>query len=265
MITHFAGLQLNTVSKLAVKQYYQDQLQFPVVFESETAITFQPTEHFAFTFTEVFEPVAPAHIAFEVPFSEFEASVAFVRSAGISLLRWPDGHEVDEFETGKNIYFRDGDGNLLEIITHSYVKEGVLASNGPLKVMYLREIGFPVEDVIGFREWLKINLQLRTIKEHDNFNFVIGGTAHTIVTSTQRRWIPIAMMALPPRMTVRLGVSDSSFIEQVRASLIEQAIVIQPDTDDDNELCFNLHGYRLCLLSAVYPKEAAALLNLPLR
>lgn len=263
MITHFAGLQLHTVSKLAVKQFYYDQLQFPVVFESETAITFQPTPDFALTFTEAFEPIAPAHIAFEVPYSEFEASAAFVRSAGISPLKWPAGHEIDDFETGRNIYFRDGDGNLLEIITHSYVKEGVRAPCGPLKVMYLREIGFPVDDVIGFREWLKDTLQLKTVKEQDNFNFVIGGTAHTIVTSTQRRWIPIAMIALPPRMTVSLGVSDSRFIQQVRTSLEEQGIDNHTN-EDDEDLSFSFNGYRLRLVVTAFPEETAALLNLPL-
>jgi len=161
MITHFAGLQLNTVSKQAVKQFYHGQLQFPVVSESEHEISFQPTEHLTLSFKEVSEPLAAVHIAFEVPFSEFDISVDFVRDAGIRLLKWPAGQEIDGFETGENIYFRDGDGNLLEIITHNYIKEGVLLSSGAMKVMYLRGIGFPVDDVVGFREWLKSTLQLQ--------------------------------------------------------------------------------------------------------
>jgi catechol 2,3-dioxygenase-like lactoylglutathione lyase family enzyme len=266
MITHFAGLQLNTVSKQAVKQFYEGQLQFPVVSESEQEISFQPTSHFTLSFKEVGEPLSPAHIAFEVPFSEFDASVAFLRAVGIPILTWSDGREVDEFETGKNIYFRDGDGNLLEIITHHYVVEGVLPSCGALKVMYLREIGFPVDDVIGFREWLKSTLQLRTNKESDLFNFVIGGIAHAIITSTSRRWIPIAMMALPPRMVVSFGVSDHSFIDRVRSSLEDQDIeyTLNDSGSGADELCFCMNGYSFRLIPTELEQSIPAMLNLPL-
>ncbi|NHN31565.1 VOC family protein [Paenibacillus agricola] len=266
MITHFAGLQLNTVSKQAIKQFYQGQLQFPVVSESDHEISFQPTEHFTLSFTEVNEPLSPAHIAFEVPFSEFDCSVDALRNAGVCLLRWPDSREIDEFETGKNIYFRDSDGNLLEIIAHHYIKEGILPPRGVLKVMYLREIGLPVEDVVGFREWLKSTLQLQTIKETDTFNFVISGTAHAIVTSIHRRWVPIAMMALPPRMVVSFGVSDQRFIEHVRTLLEKQGIEHMLDDLECTEgaLHFAFNGYHFRLVPTQFAQTLPAMLNLPL-
>jgi hypothetical protein len=266
MITHFAGLQLNTVSKLAVKQFYQERLQFPVIFETEHEISFQPATHFTLSFQEVSEPISPVHIAFEVPYSCFEASVSMVRAATIPLLKWPDGREIDEFETGKNIYFRDGDGNLLEVITHHYIKEGVLPPYGALNVIYLREIGFPVKDVVGFREWLKSILRLRTIKESDNFNFVIGGTAHAIVTSTKRRWIPVAMLALPPQMTVNFGVSDRAFIESARSSLENQGISYELDVrrSGTTELSFCKNGYSFRLIPTEFEQFLPIMLNLPL-
>ena len=33
---------------------------------------------------------------------------------------------------------KDGDGNLLEIIAHSYVKEDVLVPQSPLNILYVR-------------------------------------------------------------------------------------------------------------------------------
>ena len=94
------------------------------------------------TFKVATEPLASAHIAFEVPNSEFEKVVNRLQKSGVALLKWLDGRIIDDFETGRNVYFRDGDGNLLEIITHSYIKEGIIHPHGDLKILYLREIGF---------------------------------------------------------------------------------------------------------------------------
>lgn len=263
MITHFAGLQLNTVSKQGVKQFYHDKLGFPVSFETEDEIRFQPTEQFTLSFKEAFKPISPAHIAFEVPYSAFDADVGLLRTAGIPILKWPDGREtVDRFESGdnRNIYFRDGDGNLLELIAHSYVKEKVIAPSGPLNLLYLREVGMPVDDVTGFRERLKSVLQLKTGEESDIFNFVVGGTAHAIVSSTQRRWIPISMMALPPDMIVRFGVTVPSFIDRVRRAIPQKDIV----SESDGELHFMMYGYRLALVLTDFDEDIPVRLNLPL-
>lgn len=90
---------------------YQQKLGFPVILEKDNEIRFLPTPHFTLSFIEVSDPLSPAHFAFEVPHSTFNESAAFLRDSGIPLVQWPDGREIDEFETGKNLYFRDGDGN----------------------------------------------------------------------------------------------------------------------------------------------------------
>ncbi|CAG7624779.1 hypothetical protein ACFQI7_03640 [Paenibacillus allorhizosphaerae] len=199
VITHFAELELNTVSIEGVKQVYRNQLGFPVVDESGGFIRFQPTPHVTLTFREVYEPISPAHIAFEVPYSQFDAVVRVIRNQMLLIARWADGREVHSFEGGKNIYFRDGDGHLLEIISHSYIREDVLAPHGALNVIYLREVGFPADDVTGFREWLKSTLHLRTKEESDTFNFVVGGTAHAIVSSVGRKECNIRTMKVKGR------------------------------------------------------------------
>lgn len=239
---------------------YQQKLGFPVIHESDNEIRFQPTPHFTLSFVEVSEPLSPAHFAFEVPYSTFNESAAFIRDSGIPLLQWPDGREVDEFETGKNIYFRDGDGNLLELISHSYLTESVLAPSGASKVIYLREVGFPTDDVVKLREWFKHVLQMKTRNESDTFNFVIGGTAHAIVTSTSRRWIPIAMRALPPILTASFGVTDARFIQEVRSHVKDQDVLFE----SAEELYWKQYGYGIRLIvTADFDAQIPALLRLP--
>lgn len=261
MITHFAQLQLNTVSVQGIKQFYHDQLQFPIVYEFDDEIGFQPTEYFKISFKETAEPLAPAHIAFEVPYSELENVVNWLQKAGITLLRWSDGRMIDNFETGKNVYFRDSDGNLLEIIAHTYIKEGVLPPEGELKILYLREIGFPVDHVIDFRELLVDIFNFKLAKISDNFTFAIGGTSHAVIPSKKRKWIPIAMTALPPTMNVVLGVSRPDFIDKVKTSLTAKGIPYE--NKEDGQLHFRINEYSFYLSLTTFPEEIPTLLNLP--
>ncbi|MBP1964055.1 VOC family protein [Paenibacillus aceris] len=260
MITHFAQLELHTVSIQGVKQFYHDQLKFPVGFESADEIHLHPTEHFALIFREVTKALNPVHIAFEVPFTAFDHAVNVVQQAGVTLLKWPDGRTVDKSETGRNVYFRDGDGNLLELIAHVYVHEGVLRPCGDLNILYLREVGFPVDDVTAFRELLVELFDFKLDKVADNFTFAIGGTAHAVVVSKMRKWIPIAMTALPPAMNVTLGVPNQPVIDAVIRNLEAKGILY---TIANNRLHFKIDDYNLFLKLTNMPQEVPALLQLP--
>lgn len=266
MITHFAELKLNTVSKEGVKQVYHGSLQFPICYETETEIRFQPTEQFTLTFMEVCKPVSPAHFAFEIAYSSFESSMDWIRKNGVSALTWPDGSETEESNgVSKSIYFRDGDGNLVEMIAHSYINEKALITSGPLSILYLREVGLPTSQVVQFREWLKSTLFMKTNNETDTFNFVIGGTAHVIVTSTERKWIPISMYALKPTVQVTLGASSIQFLDELYEILGEQkAEGLSKQTEDKvHEIYFDKEGYCFCVKLTNYDPELLLLLNLP--
>ena len=62
--------------------------------------------------------------------------------SGLLIAKWKDGHIIDEEDGRFNLYFKDGDGNLLEIIAHSYVKEDVLVPQSPLNILYVRKLVF---------------------------------------------------------------------------------------------------------------------------
>lgn len=259
MITHFAELRLQTVSLQGVRQVYGDRLGFPLAAESPSSLSFRLTPHALITFEESDEPIAPAHFALEVAYSTFHQAVDFLKQAGLLILRWDDGHEVDEDGAQINLYFRDGDGHILEIIAHRSIDETAIPTDHPLRPLYLREVGFPVESVPAFRHWLKGSLGMRTRQESDTFNFVVSGTAHAVVVAKSRPWLPIAMKALPPRMQVVFGTPDPAYIDALRSRLAGEA-----EADSPQEIRFMRDGYPLALrLQPEFPVDLLHRLKLP--
>ena len=115
---------------------------FPHKKETTSFIQFEVTPYTTISFQEVYEPIASAHFAFEIPYSKFHETARWLEKSGLLIVKWKDGHTIDE-ESGRfNLYFRDGDGNLLEIIAHSYVKEDVLVPQSPLNILYIRKSVF---------------------------------------------------------------------------------------------------------------------------
>jgi catechol-2,3-dioxygenase len=78
MITHVADLRLHTVSLDGVRQFYNGLLGLPIASESEGEIRFRVTPFTTLAFAEAYEPVAPAHFAFEVPWSTFSDVIAYL-------------------------------------------------------------------------------------------------------------------------------------------------------------------------------------------
>ena len=262
MITHILDIKLQTVSIEGVKQVYRDILSFPIKKETESFIQFKVTPYTTISFQELYEPIAPAHFAFEIPYSKFHEVARWLEKSGLLIVKWKDGHTIDE-ESGRfNLYFRDGDGNLLEIIAHSYVKEDVLVPHSPLNVLYVREIGLPVKSVPVFTEWLKLNLDMKTMEDGDIFNFVIGGTAYIVATWWQRPWIPIAMKALPPKVHVSFGTPDQAFLQRIQNNLKKNSV---PYECKHNELLFIQLGYSFTVLhTPKFPSDIPSKINLPL-
>ncbi|WP_377865611.1 VOC family protein [Bacillus sp. R86525] len=262
MITHISDIKLQTVSIEGVKQVYKDILSFQIKKETASYIQFEVTPYTTISFQEVYEPIAPAHFAFEIPYSKFHETAKWLKESGLLIVKWKDGHTIGEENDLFNLYFKDGDGNLLEIIAHSYVKEDVLVPHSPLNILYVREIGLPVKSVPVFREWLKSNLNMKTMEDGDIFNFVIGGTAYIVATWWQRPWIPIAMKALPPKVHVSFGTTDQVFLERIQNKFKKNSV---PFESKHNEVLFIQHGYKFSILHTPdFHSDTPRKLNLPL-
>ncbi|PRX41252.1 hypothetical protein CLV97_10718 [Planifilum fimeticola] len=258
MITHFAELRLPTVSLSGTKQVYNQRLGLPVVDESSDQISFSLTPFTRLSFFLSDKPLAPAHFAVQVPYSRFYEAADLIRQSGLLIAAWPDGREIDEIPIRRNLYFRDGDGNLLELIAHSYISEDAIPAHGPLNALYLREIGFPVQSVSRFRSWLETELGFRSKEPTEQFSFVISGTAHAVTVDRNRPWIPIAMRALKPDMHVVLGTPDEDFFSRL-CSRFERA-----DRGDRMEVSLEKDGYNFSVrLTSDFDADTVRRLNLP--
>lgn len=246
MITHYAEVKLQTTSVAGVKQFFSERLGYPVASEYAEQIEVRVNAHTRLTFQESHERLAPVHLAFEVPMAVFDQVVLHLQQLLGIPLAWPDGITVTTFTSGKSVYYKDLDGNLLEWTAHYGITDEVLVPEGLLQVMYLREVGLPVHDVGATTAWFQANLGMKVFKSSELFAFVRGGTAHAVVVSTSRKWIPIGMIAIPPHLTLVLGVSGAAYITQI-ADRLEGAGYPISWSLDQNELSFQYAGYLIVL------------------
>ncbi|PEB52241.1 glyoxalase/bleomycin resistance/dioxygenase family protein [Bacillus pseudomycoides] len=262
MITHISDIKLQTLSIEGVKQVYRDILSLPIKKETASFVQFQITPYTTISFHEIYEPIVPTHFAFQVPFSKFFETAKWVEESGLLIAKWKDGHTIDEENGCLNLYFRDGDGNLLEIIAHNYVEEDVLIPHSPLNVLYIREIGLPVKSVPAFTKWLKSNLRMNTIKDGEIFNFVISGTAYIVANSWNRPWLPIAMKALPPKIHVSFGTPNLSFLQEIQEDFRQNNV---PFDFYNNEVSFIQEGYSFSVqYTTEFHSDIPSKLKLPL-
>lgn len=194
----------------------------------------------ALRFVEQFAPLSPAHFALQVSHDAFYDAVEVLTSARLLMIS-----EIRDSGFQRQIYFRDGDGNLMEIIAFDYIPDDVLPVQHPLRVLYMREIGFPVVDVERCRIWMMDVLGLKKSENSsEQFGFMVGGTAHAVVVDQKRPWIPIGMRALPQPMRLVWGTPRMNFLETACNRLIENGVAV---TRCEGEVAFECEGYRLGL------------------
>lgn len=212
MPTHFAEIHLQTLSPIGVRQVYHECLGFDLLSETEDEVAIAITPHTVFRFTRSHEPVKPAHLAFEVRHSTFNETRDLIDHAHVPI----DGDI--KTESTHQRYFKDGDGNLLEVYSHDYVAEDVIEPTNPMGVLYLREVGFVLEDLTGFHDWVSDLFGVVDTRgdREDDFCIVAAGTAHFVLNHVSRRWIPINSTALKPQMRVTLGTPDNDELDRLR-------------------------------------------------
>jgi len=80
---------------------------------------------------DTWESFEPQHYAFKVSEAEFDAVFGRVVAAGLRYGSGPFASEdgqINHWNGGRGVYFRDPAGHLLEILTRDYTKEQFTAS-----------------------------------------------------------------------------------------------------------------------------------------
>ncbi len=84
-----------------------------------------PGQHLTLDFDER-DSIAPQHYAFKVSEAEFDEIFGRVQEAGLAYGSepWtPENMEINRWNGGRGVYFRDPSGHLLELLTKDYTAE----------------------------------------------------------------------------------------------------------------------------------------------
>lgn len=143
----------------------------------------------------VFEPGtwSPQHIAFRIPSASYADALAWL-GARAELLTGADGAPEFAFPdwNADAMYFRDPDGNVLELIAHHDLPEPYAPPFTPRTMLGVCEVGMPVDDMGAFLHWLEGRAGARRWSG-DGVAFAAAGDKRgsLIVVPRGRPWHPV--------------------------------------------------------------------------
>ncbi len=143
----------------------------------------------------VFEPGAPSpqHVAFRIPSGAYADAMAWL-GARVDLLANTDGTHAFAFPdwNADAMYFRDPDGNVLELIAHHDFDDPYDPPFRPGHLLAIGEVGVPVDDVPGFLSDVEQRHGIRRWSG-DGVGFAAAGDKHgsLIVVPRGRPWHPV--------------------------------------------------------------------------
>lgn len=197
----FKQVTLNSQSLEAQKHFYQKVLGFETT-EQDDCLSLQAgsTE---LVFKQSTAPNNCYHFAFLICDAHFDACKKFLKNKGVPLL--PNSHTGDEVtywenETGRSVYFFDGDGNIAEFISRPTLGFETTAPWSINQVLKVNEIGTPVTDPLQTSQQLLETSGLHVPKIYrDSFNerFCWFGDFHAtlLIAKQGRHWFPTAIAA----------------------------------------------------------------------
>jgi catechol 2,3-dioxygenase-like lactoylglutathione lyase family enzyme len=145
--------------------------------------------------TLVFEPGgwSPQHVAFRIPASAYADALGWLGER-TALLPNAEGGPEHPFPAwnAHAMYFRDPDGNVLELIAHHDLDDAYEPPFGPAGLLAIGEAGVPVDDLPMFLAELERRHGIRRWSG-DGVGFAAAGDKHgsLIVVPRGRPWHPV--------------------------------------------------------------------------
>ena len=147
------SLVLATNDLVKVTDFYGDVLGFPILKQSEMAVTFQIGTS-KLTFEKTSTDVAPTyHYAFNISENLFKEAKEWLK-ARVDLVTDYEGNEIVDFPNwnAHAIYFMDSVGNIGELIARHDLDHTSSPSFSSKDILSISEVGLPVVDVLDFKE-----------------------------------------------------------------------------------------------------------------
>jgi catechol 2,3-dioxygenase-like lactoylglutathione lyase family enzyme len=164
----------------------------------------------------VFEPgpSSPQHVAFRIPSGAYADALTWL-GARVDLLVGADGGPEFAFPdwNADAMYFRDPDGNVLELIAHHDLPDPYEAPFAPGAMLGICEVGVPVDDMGTFLSCLEARTGARRWSG-DGVTFAAAGDKRgsLIVVPRGRPWHPVPRAeAVAGPLGIDLGSAGALF------------------------------------------------------
>ncbi|MBA3825475.1 MAG: hypothetical protein H0X24_16450 [Ktedonobacterales bacterium] len=197
------AVQAHTNNLSAQRDYYHRQLGLPIVSETDDLCRLQIGAS-TLTWLASDVPLAGAyHFAFTIPENQLAAGVDWVQQRSAILAK--DGQTRFHFAqwNADATYFRDADGNILEIIARHNLANATTAAFGPASLLNLSEVGLPSGDVLGLADRLTSTLGIPDWLGRDAQFTTMGDEAGLLILVPMgRSWLPTTQPALPLPLTL---------------------------------------------------------------
>lgn len=143
------------------------------------------------------EVFSPQHFAFNIPQNQIQSASEWLASK-TTLLVDANGSRIHDFENWRAsaVYFRDHEGNNVELIARENMQPHVIGSFHPGQLIGISEIALATEDVVGLALELRRRMAIGPYREVSPDFYPIGTPAGLLII------VPIGRLMFPDQRTI---------------------------------------------------------------
>jgi len=206
-------VRLATPHLAAQRQFFHEGLGLPILAETtqECCIKIGIS---TLTWRQSSAPLAaPYHFACNIPENQLIAGLVWLQQRSHVLEK--DGHAIFDIEDwhAQSSYFRDADGNILEIIARHDMANGTDVPFGSQSLLNISEVGLPSSDALALATAIETTLGIVPWQEkHVRFTTMGDEAGLFILVPNGRHWFPTDQPALPLPVVVTIATGTKGIL-----------------------------------------------------